>query len=93
LFFGMDSGVSHIASCTPIPQVVCYSFINPEWRRPLNKHNFKGITASCPTPFCAESKKILDNNEFRGVSCEYQMCGQDIRTFQILDSIDILINQ
>lgn len=92
LFFGMDSGVSHIASCTPIPQVVCYSFINPEWRRPLNKNNFKAIVANCPTAFCAEDKKVLDNNEFRGVSCEYQMCSMDIRASKILDSIELMIN-
>lgn len=91
LFFGMDSGVSHIASCTPVPQVVCYSFINPEWRRPLNKSNFKAITANCPNQFCVERKKVLDGNEFRGVSCEYQMCSLDIRTSQIFDAIELLM--
>lgn len=91
LFFGTDSGMSHVASCTPIPQVVCYSFINPAWRRPLNKNNFKAVVANCPNQFCAEDKKIMENNEFRGVSCEYKMCSLDIRTNQILDAIELLL--
>ncbi len=91
LFFGTDSGLQHVASCTPIPQVVCYSFISPEWRRPLNKNNYKAIKADCATPYCAEDKKTIENGEFRGVSCEYMMCCKDIRASQIIDAIEILI--
>jgi len=91
LFFGTDSGVQHIASTTPIPQVVCYSFVSSEWRRPLNKNNYKALVADCASPACAERRKVIENGEFRGVSCEYQMCSQDIRYNQIINAIELLI--
>ena len=88
LFFGTDSGLSHICSCTDTTSVVCYSFISPEWRKPLNKGNFVPIVANCATPHCAEQNKIIENGEFRGVSCNYQMCSKDIRSSQIVDAIE-----
>ena len=90
LFFGTDSGISHICSCTATPSVVVYSFVSPEWRRPLNKGNFVPIVARCSTPACAEDRKIIENGEFRGVNCQYQMCCKDVRANQIVEAIELL---
>ena len=88
MFFGTDSGISHIASCTPVNQLVCFSFVNPLWRRPLNKDNYISVVCDCDTPACAEKNKIIENNEFRGVTCKHQQCSLNITSNILIDATE-----
>lgn len=89
-FFGTDSGVSHIASSSNIPQIVIYGAINPETRKPFRDKIFIPIVGKCENQFCAErNKKMLGNGECHGIICtEQYKCTMNIKFEQIIEKVE-----
>lgn len=83
VYFGTDTGVLHIAGTTSTPICACFSFINPECRKPFREGlPFKWVSATkhCDTPFCAErNKRTSPSGDFAGVKCDRSFaCAQGI---------------
>jgi ADP-heptose:LPS heptosyltransferase len=93
IFFGSDTGIMHIAATTNTPIACCYSFVNPEFRKPFrDKVLFIPIVSNiCPTPFCAELKRIrVPNGDFGGVNCNTFNCAKDMSANNILEAIETI---
>lgn len=89
-YFGTDTGILHVAGTTSTPICCCFSFVNPECRKPFREHvKFKGISATeyCDMSFCAErNKRMCPNGDFGGVICNKNfVCARGI-------DIDMIIN-
>lgn len=93
LFFGTDTGVMHIASTTNTPIVSCYSFVNPEYRKPFRDYvDFKAVVgkkSSCSDLFCAEKlKKLLPSGDFAGPRCPIDYaCAKSISSGMMVTQI------